>query len=97
MVVRRTLRARRARIGAARTEVAGRPPWPAVGCSPRLPVVAAALPIWGFIAVVSATGGIVLAVLLVAVVVVTVAVLWVVFRLMADHADDEYPAGSGSG
>jgi hypothetical protein len=96
MGVRRTPEARPAVIGAARAEVAGRPPWPGVPCSPRLPVVAAAAPIWGFLAVVSASAGIVLALLLGAVVVVTAAVLWVVFRLMADHADDEHPAGSGS-
>lgn len=59
--------------------------------------MAAAAPIWGFLAVVSASAGIVLALLLGAVVAVTVGVLWVVFRLMAENADDEHPAGSGSG
>ena len=49
----------------------------------------------GFLAVVSATAGVVLAVLLGAVVVLTIAVLWVVFRLMADGADEEHAAGTG--
>ena len=49
------------------------------------------------LAVVSATGGVVLAVLLAGVVVVTAAVLWLVMRLMADDADEERPAAPGSG
>ena len=57
--------------------------------------MAAAIPI-DLLAVVSTTAGVVLAMVLAAVVVATVAVLWVVFRLMADHADEEQPASPGS-
>jgi hypothetical protein len=58
--------------------------------------VAAAVPI-DLLAVVSASAGVVLAALLVGVVLVTAAVLWVVFRLMADPTEDEPPASPGPG
>jgi hypothetical protein len=43
------------------------------------------------LAVLSATGGVLMAVVLAAVVVVTVGVLWIVFGLMGDDAEDEHP------
>jgi hypothetical protein len=59
--------------------------------------VAAAAPISVSFAVVSTTTGVVVALLLAGVLAVTVAVLVVVFRLMADHTEDERRASPGPG
>jgi hypothetical protein len=56
----------------------------------------AAAPI-ALLGVVSATAGLVLALLLAGVVVVTAAVLWVVMRLMRDDADEEQPLAPDPG
>jgi hypothetical protein len=58
--------------------------------------VTAAAPIEA-LAVVSATAGLVLALLLAGVLVVTAAVLWVVMRLMREDGDEEQPLSPGPG